>query len=195
MIHILTNTYQLIDPWFGRSSTLPIELDLGCGKGRFALALAKRYPERLILAGDVMLGRLRKVARKAEQQQLENIELMRASNIDLAAFQLPDSCIRRAHFLCPDPWPKEKHRNKRLFTTDFLTRLTRILEPGGILHVATDHEPYLQEIQGIVATLNLLKPAPAALEDIQDLKTDFELIWENKGKTVPHLAYICKKRL
>ena len=189
MIHLLTNTYQVIDPWFGRDQR-PIELDLGCGKGRFALALAARYPERVILGSDVMLGRLRRLARKVDRRGLTNVELLRASNLELVHYQLPDGCIRRLHLLCPDPWPKARHRHKRLVTTDFLARVARVLELGGVLHVATDHEPYLDVFHGILQHLPFFQCDSSAVEDIADLKTDFELIWEEQGRRVPHLAYV-----
>ena len=41
------------------------ELDLGCGAGSFTIALASRYPERQILAADMLMGRLRKVVKRA----------------------------------------------------------------------------------------------------------------------------------
>ncbi|OGV73435.1 MAG: hypothetical protein A3K19_13895 [Lentisphaerae bacterium RIFOXYB12_FULL_65_16] len=188
-LHTLTGTYQVIDPRFGRP-TCPIELDMGCGKGRFTLALADRHPDRLILGSDIMLGRLRKVAVKADRRGLRNLELLRASNLELAGYQIPDASVRRVHLLCPDPWPKARHRHNRFVTTDFLTRLARILEPDGILHLATDHLPYLDDIRRIVADLPLFCPAPAACDDIRDIKTDFELLWEAEGRTVPHLVFV-----
>ena len=50
------------------------ELDLGCGSGSFTAALASKYPERHILAADVMLGRLRKVVRRLERTGGDNWE-------------------------------------------------------------------------------------------------------------------------
>ncbi|MCK5801875.1 MAG: methyltransferase domain-containing protein [Lentisphaeria bacterium] len=192
MIHFLTNTYQMIDPLFGQSPR-PVELDLGCGKGRFTLDLAERYPERLVLGADIMAGRLRKVSRKAEKRQLENLELLRALNLDLVALLLPPDSIDRAHLLCPDPWPKDKHRNKRLVTTYFLAKVADRLKPDGVLHLATDHKPYYEDWTRIIAELPFFENAPDAIADVADIKTDFELLWHSEGKQVQHLAYRCRK--
>ena len=189
MLHVLTGTYHVVDPRYGRESG-PIELDLGCGKGRFLLQLAERYPDRLVLGSDIMLGRLRRLARKVQRRGLNNVELLRAHNLELVGYQLPDSCIRRAHLLCPDPWPKARHRGKRLLTTDFLTRLARVLEPGGVFHMATDHAPYLEVLRNLLAALPFYRCSEQACEDVQDLKTDFELLWEAEGRTVPHLCFV-----
>jgi len=188
MIHILTNTYAVIDPWFGRPRA-PIELDMGCGKGGFLLALAERRPDRLVLGSDVMLGRLRRLARKAERRGLINVELLRAENRELAAFQLPDRCIHRIHILCPDPWPKNRHRGRRLITSEFVGRLARLLIPGGVLHLATDHEPYLDTFQAVLDADARFTPAPETIRDIADIQTDFEKQWLAEGRRVPHLAY------
>lgn len=188
MIHILTNTYRTVDPLFGRNAR-PIELDMGCGKGGFLLTLAETCPDRLILGADIMLGRLRRVARKVERRELSNVELLRADNYELAAFQLPDRSIRRVHLLCPDPWPKARHRHRRLVTTDFLTRLARILEPDGTLHVSTDHAPYQATFERLLTRLPFFAPAPERLAELEHIGTEFERLWKTQGKAVPHLAY------
>ncbi len=194
-LHIRTNQYSLLDPFFGAAPG-PLELDLGCGKGGFLLRLAERFPERQILGADVMLQRLRRVAKKVAQHELTNVQLLRASNLDLVAFQLPDNCVDRVHILCPDPWPKQSQRGRRLITSEFLVRTARVLRPGGILHLATDDQPYLRSMQKTVASLtSMFAPDPEleTIRDIIDLKTDFEQQWLAQGKTVPHLAFRLQK--
>ena len=190
MLRVITNTYERLDPWYSREHC-PIELDMGCGKGGFLLQLAERFPDRLILGSDVMLGRLRRVQRKVERRCLANVELLRASNLELVGYQLPDSCVTRLHLLCPDPWPKTRHRARRLVTSDFLARVARVLVPGGVLHLSTDHVPYLAVLRQCVESLTLFAAAPGEIADIADIRTDFERKWLEAGKSVPHLGYRC----
>lgn len=189
MIHILTGTYQVVEPRFGRPLDTPVELDLGCGKGRFTLELAGRRADALVLGCDVMLGRLRKVQRKVERRGLTNIELLRANSRDLVGYLLPPACIDRIHLLCPDPWPKDRHRAKRLVTTDFLARMSRILKPGGVLHLATDHGPYFDDWKRMIDDLGCYREDQTAIQDVCDIQTDFEILWRREGKDVPHLGY------
>jgi len=188
MPHILTNVYGVIDPLFGRDPR-PVELDLGCGKGRLTLELAARFPERLVLGSDVMLGRLRRIQAKIDKRGIRNIELLRATHQELVGLQLPDACIARVHLLCPDPWPKNRHRAKRTVTTDFLTCVARVLKPGGVLHMSTDHGPYLGTLRATVEDLPFFERADSAIADIADVRTEFEQKWVAEGKAVPHLAY------
>ena len=189
-IHDLANRWQTVDPRFGRPNAPPIELDLGCGTGGFTLALARRYPERLILGAEVQLGRLRRLQNVVRQGHFRNVELMLVNNLELIGFMLPDASVRRLHLLCPDPWPKARHRAKRLATSAFFTQVARVLEPGGVLHLATDHVPYHEAQQAVVEGLPFFRAAPEAIADLADLETDFERKWKAAGKPVPHLAYV-----
>ena len=187
MITMLTNTWAQFE--LPQSESGITELDMGCGKGKFTLALARRYPERLVLGNDVMLGRLRRLDRKVERGGLTNMRLLRASSLEMIAFQLPPQCIDRIHLLCPDPWPKDKHEIKRLVCSDFLCRLRRVLKPGGILHMSTDHVPYFDAWLRFIGQLSWFERADGASDDVADIKTDFEELWLSQGKTVQHVNW------
>ena len=186
MLQILTNTYSTFQL---KSSHRKIELDLGCGKGGFLLSIAAKYPSRLVIGADVMLGRLRKVSRKASRRNLLNVLLLRVNAWDLIGYQLPDHCIHRVHILCPDPWPKSRHRCKRLITSEFLGRLSTKIVPGGILHLSTDDSPYLSFMKDAITELGYYESNKEGLDDVKELKTDFEIKFEKEKKAVKHLLY------
>lgn len=186
MIDIITNDYRQFLVPAGYDF---VEMDMGCGRGKFTLELAKRYPNRLVIASDVMIGRLRRLDAKVEKRKLENVRLLRGESGQVAEFQMPLHAIDRLHLLCPDPWPKDKKKARRLVCTSFLCMLPRIIKPGGILHLSTDHDPYWEDWKRILEAIPFFVKAPEALDDIADIKTDFELQWLAEGKQVHHLAY------
>ena len=166
------------------------ELDLGCGKGGFAVALAQSHPERIILAADVMLGRLRKVRKKLNRAQAGNAYLLRVEARHLLGRILPDRCLARIHILCPDPWPKLRHRGHRLLCADFMMSINRVLREEGIFHFSTDDPEYRDAVVRQVMDSELFAPAPASvLDDVRDFKTEFERDWLAQGKTVTHFAW------
>lgn len=184
----LINTWQ-IHQIPGLENGSHAELDMGCGKGRFTVELARRYPERTILANDVLGDRLRCVQRRGINAGCGNLTVLRAVHLPLVSFQLPPRCLDRVHLLCPDPWPKKRHTIRRLVCTDFLCRMRRILKPGGIFHLATDYGPYYEDWLRMFSRLSFYQPCPEGIADVADIKTDFELRWNAEGKEVQHIAF------
>ncbi len=186
-IYFFTGTYQL----FPRELPLgaEVELDLGCGSGGFSVELARRYPDRKVLAADVMVGRLRKLVRQRDRMKLENLEILRTEARCLVARMLPDSSLDRVHLLCPDPWPKDRHRGHRLLTSDFTAQLHRVLKPEGIFHFSSDDEYYCDAVKRVISSSGLFKPDPEGIADILGIKSGFELRWLSAGKPVWHLAF------
>ena len=194
MIHILNTQYCILDDVIQPRPGQRVELDLGCGSGGFTVALAKSKPDALIFGADVMLGRLRKVEKLGRRNGVSNMELLRVEARHLMSLIVPDDCFDRVHILCPDPWPKHKHKGNRLMAADFMMHLFRVLKPGGVLHFATDDPNYMASTRKNLEESGLFDYLPpSALDDVKDFKTDFERGWLEIGRPVPHIALTPKK--
>ncbi len=173
--------------WFGNDH--PVEVDLGCGKGRFLLAHAHDHPGINYLGIDRMLRRIRKVDRKVVRAGLRNVRLYRMEAYYAVTYLIPAASIATYFILFPDPWPKARHHHHRLFNDPFMAALRRTLQPGGRIHVATDHQPYFREITEIFARHSAwcqpVEPwAPAPHE-----RTDFECLFMDK-KAIGRASYL-----
>src|SRR5207247_9007951 len=62
-------------------------------------------------------------------------------------YLLPENSVETFYLLFPDPWPKRRHQQRRVVSTEFLDSISHALEPGGVLHVATDQRDYFQQIE------------------------------------------------
>ena len=109
----------------------PFEVDLGCGDGGFLLQMAAHYPERRFLGIERLLGRVRGVCSRAAVRGLDNVKVFRVESRYFLEWMMQPGCISRLHYLCPDPWPKERHHKNRLVQEDFLPVLHRSLSDGG----------------------------------------------------------------
>ena len=85
------------------------------------------------------------------QEGLENVRVFRADSVEVLKFGLPDNILDKVQIFFPDPWHKKKHHKRRLITNAFVALLRAKLKPGGLLHIATDWEPYAEEIAELMA--------------------------------------------
>ena len=171
-------------------SAAPLEVDLGCGDGSFLVEMAQHYPERNFLGVERLLGRVRKVGRRASRLGLENLKVLRLEAKYTAEWLLPRHSVNRLHLLFPDPWPKARHHKRRLVQEPFLAALENILVPGGEFLFKTDHEEYyewaLEEVDAF---------AGLTLRDWPDgaffySETDFERQWKAEGRSVHQLRAV-----
>lgn len=166
-----------------------LEFDLGCGKGTFSTELAVKYPERIIVSTDVLIGRLRKLSKRNKRLGLTNCRFLRCEVWHLISQYIKDESVHRFHILCPDPWPKEKHKPFRLISSEFVGRLASKLKTGGILHFSTDDNPYFESALDVLGKADFFKRDDSLIDDVLDIKTDFEKKWNEMGLRVNHASW------
>jgi tRNA (guanine-N7-)-methyltransferase len=167
----------------------PLEVDLGCGDGSFLMEMARHYHERDFFGVERLLGRVRKVCRKATRQQLENVRVLRLESRYVTEWLLPDAGVSRLHLLCPDPWPKLRHHRRRLVQSDFLTAVERVLVPGGEFLFLTDHQEFFEWVAAKVADFGRFERMAWDEEAFFYPKTDFQQLWESEGKSMGRLRF------
>jgi tRNA (guanine-N7-)-methyltransferase len=122
----------------------PLEIEVGCGKGRFLLARAEADPGYRFVGLEFARAYLLAVAERAARRNLRNVRVARYEAARFFRESVPDSSVSAFHLLYPDPWPKKRHHKRRLVQDDFLDDLRRTLCPGAVVNIATDHEDYFE---------------------------------------------------
>jgi tRNA (guanine-N7-)-methyltransferase len=167
----------------------PLEIDLGCGDGSFLLAMAAHHPERDFLGVERLLGRARKVCRRAARANLNNLKVLRLESRYTVEWLLAPGSVSRLHLLCPDPWPKVRHHRRRLVQQEFLDALVSVLVPGGEFLFKTDHAEYFDWVRAEVAAHGRLTELGWPDDAFFYPKTDFQEYWESQGKPIYQLRY------
>jgi len=167
----------------------PVELDLGAGDGGFAIAYAQQHPEINLVAVERLLGRVRKIEKRAARNELANVRVLRLEFGYTVRYLLPPGSISIAHIMFPDPWPKRRHWDRRLVQPDFVRDLEVALRPGGEFRFTTDHTDYFETAQAAVAEANVLERAPE-WDWSRDPKTDFQMGFEAEGRVTNRARWI-----
>ncbi|MCU0858365.1 MAG: tRNA (guanosine(46)-N7)-methyltransferase TrmB [Pontiellaceae bacterium] len=157
----------------------PFEIDLGCGKGRFLLARARKFPKTNFLGIDRLLNRIKRIDRKIVRQNLLNTRVLRADGYYTVTFLVPPQSVETYYVFYPDPWPKGKHHHNRIFNEPFMDAIARTLKPGGKLHAATDHLPYFEKIHKLIKNDARFEETEPFVPS-EDETSDFELIFADK---------------
>lgn len=117
----------------------PITLELGCGKGEYTVALARKYPNRNFIGIDIKGARFWRGAKTALEENLPNVAFLR-TQIELVDYAFAKAEVAEIWITFPDPQIKYKRRKHRMTNPDFLDKYRQILQPGGVMHLKTDSE-------------------------------------------------------
>ncbi len=166
----------------------PLELEIGCGNGRFLAANAAKHPETYYLGVERMMERVRKCSRKAQQGALNNLTFVRVEAGRFVRELLPDRCLRAMYLFFPDPWPKRRHHKNRFFQRELCDTLARIFVPGGTMYISTDHEDYFREMQRYLSEDARFTEVPPLVRP-EDEQTDFERLFLSKGDPIYSCAF------
>jgi len=129
---------------FGREA--PLVLEIGCGMGDAAAAMAAADRERDYLGVDVHTPGLANLLALAERDGLDNVRAARGDAVELLRDLMKPDSLDAVHVFFPDPWPKARHHKRRIVRPDVVALIRGRLVPGGLLRCATDWAPYAEQM-------------------------------------------------
>jgi tRNA (guanine-N7-)-methyltransferase len=174
--------------------SLPLEVEIGPGKGEFISHRARQFPERFFVGIDRRVDRSKLSEKKLKRgdSELEKASNWLILNEDARCFLeagLPS--IYRLHIYHPDPWPKARHHKNRFFRSPDACTWARAIMPGGALSLSTDHEEYFGEILEILECWDFMEPVMIMTKtaEMGPAVTHFEKIFFNKNEPVYKAIY------
>jgi tRNA (guanine-N7-)-methyltransferase len=131
---------------FGRKA--PLVLDIGIGFGDSVTTMAGTECGVDVIGCDVHTPGIAATLARIEEQGLSNVRLVHGDAL-VFSHRLDGGSLAGIRIYFPDPWPKARHRHRRLATEEHISRLADLLGPGGFLHLATDIDDYALQTQRI----------------------------------------------
>ncbi len=133
------------ESWFGRAGR-PLVCEIGCGTGTSTLAMAQAEPGIDVIAVEVYRRGLAQLLSAIDREGVTNIRLIRGDGVDVLEHLIPTGALTGVRVFFPDPWPKSRHHKRRLLQPATIALIADRLRPGGVLHAATDHAGYAEQI-------------------------------------------------
>jgi tRNA (guanine-N7-)-methyltransferase len=166
----------------------PLEIELGAGDGSFLVHWAAMNAQMNFLGIERLLGRLRKIERKARRLGLANVRALRIEASYFAEFLLPAGVASAFHIYFPDPWPKRKHRQHRLLNEHFTEVLRAALVQRGAVYLRTDDTDYFAQMTAVFGANGNFEAVPTP-ERLASVLTDFEREFNTRGISTNRAGY------
>jgi tRNA (guanine-N7-)-methyltransferase len=115
----------------------PITVELACGKGDYAVGMAKIFPDRNFLGVDIKGNRMYVGAKQSINENICNVAFLRTQILDLEKYFAVEE-IKEIWITFPDPFLRESKTQKRLTSPRFLSIYQRILPKGAVINLKTD---------------------------------------------------------
>ncbi len=161
---------------------LPVELDIGCGRGLFLFNAAVTTPDTNFVGLEIDYREGRRTATRLMKQNLPNARVIGGDGTSVLASMIEPGTVQAAHVYFPDPWWKKRHRKRRIFNFEFTHLLARILKPGGFVHHWTDVADYFEMVRGLMDGHGDFEICPPPPERDADHDMDYHTSFERKKR-------------
>ena len=135
----------------------PLVLEIGFGMGDSLFEMASANPNLNFIGVEVHRPGVGAILAKAGDAELNNLKVMCCDAVEFIDKMLPDESVSRLQLYFPDPWHKKRHHKRRLVQPEFVSNILPKLSQGGVLHMATDWQPYAEHMLEVLEASSELK--------------------------------------
>ncbi len=137
--YIVTDYHGLLGNWQQRfEKPQPLNVEVGTGKGKFIIEMAKRHPELNFIGIEIQTSVIATALRRFMKTPLPNLQFLLTNGANLDEIFEKDE-VHRIFLNFSDPWPKRKHAKRRLTSPLFLKIYKHVLSEDGTIEFKTDN--------------------------------------------------------
>lgn len=162
----------------------PICFEIGFGMGDATHKIAQNNSDTNYIVTDVHQPGIGNLIKLSNADNLTNIKIIPHDALEVLRFMIKDSFLSKVNIFFPDPWHKKRHNKRRLVNNENLNLIISKLVDGGILHIATDWEPYALEIIEAIKTSDNLTLMTNNFHERPDCRPETK--YESRGMRLGH---------
>ncbi len=166
------------------SNDLPLELEIGSGKGLYIQKAAKQRPTHNLIGVEIAQMYAAYSAAQLSKQHIGNAVMVAGDAQQLYA-RIANDSLFAVHIYFPDPWWKKKHKKRRVINESSVEQILRMLQPGGRLHFWTDVLDYFESAIEMIAEHYPVfgPPIPDEADETVNNEIDFRTHFERRSVT------------
>ena len=169
---------------FSFSSDSSLEIEVGCGKGKFLSEMALNNSANLYIGLEMMSSVICRAVTKIKENEIKNVLLLNKDCEHILEY-FNEKEVDRIYINFPDPWPKLRHEKRRLTSPKFLEKYKTILKEDGILRFKTDNlDLYNYSLETILPLLKDDKRYGEVDYSSSTIMTEFETKFREKGNPI-----------
>ena len=133
---------------FGRNA--PRIVEIGFGMGAATAEIAAQQPHNDFIGLEVHEPGVGALLKLINDQSLQNIRIIQHDAVEVLEQMVAPQSLAGVHIFFPDPWHKKRHHKRRLIQPPLVALLASRLQAGGLLHCATDWQPYAEQMLAVL---------------------------------------------
>ena len=178
--------------WVPGRDPLPlgdVMMEIGFGMGDATVVQAAAHPAITWLAVDIHTPGVAHLCRELHKQGLTNVRICVDDALDVLDAHIPDDSLSGVQVLFPDPWPKVRHRIRRLIQPMFLDLVAPRMRVDALLHVATDWDDYAVQMATVIGAHHAFEVVAAPPRP----QTKYEAMGIAAGRTITDVAALRRR--
>jgi tRNA (guanine-N7-)-methyltransferase len=174
---------------FGRQA--PVVVEIGFGMGQSLADMARAEPDKDFIGIEVHRPGVGKLMLLAEEAGITNLKVYCDDAVEVLKNCIEDGSLERMQLYFPDPWHKKKHNKRRIVQATFVQQVRQKLALGSVFHMATDWQPYAEQMLEVMSEANGYSNAAESYASRPDWRpvTKFERRGERLGHGVWDLLF------
>ena len=165
-----------------------VVLEVGFGDGDNLIATAINEPSSNVIGIEVYRSGIGHCLINAKKNNLKNLKIIYFDAVELLNQYIPNNSVDAINIFFPDPWPKKRHRKRRLISETFVLLLKSKLTNRGLVHICTDWPDYNEDIRKLFKHIKSFKP-------VENIPERTQTKYEKKAMALGHVIYESAYRL